>query len=183
MTKRAAADRRSVVRVYLTGFMGAGKSAAGHGLAAALGWQFVDLDRAVEERVGMPIPDLFERRGEAGFRALERAELEATLGRDRLVVATGGGALAQPGALELLRGRGLIVFLDLPFAELARRVEAAGAGARPLYGDLRSARRLFRDRLPFYRQADLVLAVEGGEPVEEVVRRLLVELEVEACVT
>jgi shikimate kinase len=178
-----AADSLAATRVYLTGFMGAGKSAAGRGLAASLGWEFVDLDRAVEARGGMPIPELFERRGEGGFRALERAELEATLGRDRLVVATGGGALAQPGALELLRGRGLIVWLELPFAELARRVEAAGAGARPLYRDRRRARQLYRERLPFYRQADLVIAVDHGQSVEEVVRRLLVELGVEACAT
>jgi shikimate kinase len=178
-----AADSLAATRVYLTGFMGAGKSAAGRGLAASLGWEFVDLDRAVEARGGMPILELFERRGEGGFRALERAELEATLGRDRLVVATGGGALAQPGALELLRGRGLIVWLELPFAELARRVEAAGAGARPLYRDRRRARQLYRERLPFYRQADLVIAVDHGQSVEEVVRRLLVELGVEACAT
>ncbi len=170
-------------RVYLTGFMGAGKSAIGRRLAAALGWEFIDLDERVEETAGLPIAVLFERRGEDGFRALERTELTATLRRTRVVVATGAGALAQPGALELLRGRGLIIWLKLPFAELAQRVEAAGTGARPLYGDRRRARQLYRERLPFYRQADLVLAVDGGQSIETIVRRLVAELGVEACAT
>jgi len=168
-------------RIYLTGFMGAGKSAAGRRLATVLGWEFIDLDEQVEQASGLPIAELFERRGESGFRLLERAELEATLRQDRVVVATGGGALAQPGALESLRGRGLIVWLKLPFAELAERVEASGAGTRPLYKDRRRAHQLYRERLPFYRQADLVLAVDGGQTVESVVRRLAAELGVEAC--
>ncbi len=62
-------------------------------------------------------------------------------------------------------------------------MEAAGAAARPLYGDRRSARQLYRERLPFYRQADLVLAVDGERAVEDVVRRLAAELGVEACAT
>jgi shikimate kinase len=170
-------------RVYLTGFMGAGKSAVGKQLAATLGWEFIDLDERIEQTSGLPIAEIFERQGEAEFRSLERSELEATLGHDRVVVATGGGTLAQPAAIESLRGRGLIVWLKLPFAELARRVEAAGAGARPLYRDHRRARQLYRERLPFYRQADLELAIDGGQTVESIVRRLVTELGVEACAT
>lgn len=168
-------------RIYLTGFMGAGKSETGRQLATALGWEFIDLDSRVEQTSGQPIIELFESLGEAEFRSRERNELAATLRRSRVVVATGGGTLAQPGALELLRGRGLIVWLKLPFAELAQRVEAAGAGTRPLYTDRRRARQLYRERLPFYRQADLVLAVGGGQSVETVARRLAAELGVEAC--
>ena len=170
-------------RVYLTGFMGAGKTATGEELAGALNWGFIDLDERIETTGGLSIAELIEQRGESEFRSLERAELEATLRGDRVVVATGGGTLAQPGALELLGGRGLIVWLKLPFAELARRVEAAGAGTRPLFEDRRQARQLYRERLPFYRQADLVIAVEGGQTVEAVVRRLTAELGVEACAT
>ncbi len=170
-------------RIYLTGFMGAGKSATGRRLAEVLGWRFIDLDERVEKTSGLPIAEIFERLGEHDFRLVERAELEATLDHARVVVATGGGALAQPGALELLRGRGLIVWLKLPFAELAERVEAAGAGMRPLYEDRQRARQLYRERLSFYRQADLVLAVGGGQAVESIARRLAAELGVEACAT
>ncbi len=170
-------------RIYLTGFMGAGKTAVGRRLAAVLGWEFVDLDGEVERAAVLSAAEIFERRGEAHFRRLERAALEATLSRPRVVVATGGGALARPEALELLRGRGLIVWLKLPFAELAARVEAAGAGTRPLYRDRRRARQLYRERLPFYRQADVVFSVAGGQTVEQVVGRLAAELGVEACAT
>lgn len=170
-------------RIYLTGFMGAGKTAVGRRLAETLGWEAVDLDERIEAAAGLPIAEIFARRGEAEFRELESAELAATLDRAGLVVATGGGALAQPGALELVRGRGLIVWLKLPFAALAARVEAAGAEARPLYGDRQRARALYRERLPYYRQADLVLAVEGEESIESVVGRLTAELGIRACVT
>ena len=181
MGRRGAERLPRVDRVYLTGFMGAGKTATGRGLAAALKWRFVDLDGRVEAVAGQSVPEIIERRGEEAFRSLERAALEETLGDRRVVVATGGGTLAQPGAVELLRGRGLIVWLELPFAELARRVEAAGVGARPLYGSRRRARQLYRERLPFYRQADLVVTVGGDEPVASVVGRLAAELGVEAC--
>jgi shikimate kinase len=170
-------------RIYLTGFMGAGKSATGRRLAAELGWEFIDLDEQIEAAAGLPVAEIFGRHGEDHFRRLERRELAATLDRSRLVVATGGGTLAQPEALELLRGRGLIVWLELPFAELAARIEAAGVAARPLFGDRRRARRLYEERLPFYRQANIVLAVDGGQSVEKVVRRLMAELGVEACAT
>ena len=170
-------------RVYLTGFMGAGKSAVGRRLAAELAWEFVDLDECVERAAGMTVAELFAERGEERFRELERAALEETLGRARLVVATGGGTLAQPGAVELLRGRGLIVWLKPPFAELAARVEASGSAARPLYLDRRQALRLYRQRLPYYRRADLVLAVGGGQGPDKIASRLTAELGIEACAT
>lgn len=170
-------------RIYLTGFMGAGKTAVGQRLAEGMGWEFVDLDRQVEEAAGLSVAEIFERRGEPWFRRQESAALAATLRRQRVVVATGGGALAQPGALESLRGRGLIVWLDLPFSELTARVEAAGGGARPLWEDRRRARQLYRERLPFYRRADLVFPAGGGQSIEQVVRRLAAELGVQVCAT
>lgn len=148
-----------------------------------LGWQFVDLDERVEAVAGRPIREIFETEGEGGFRRLERVELEATLRRRRVVVATGGGTLAQAGALDSLQGEGLIVWLKAPFAELAARVEAAGTEVRPLFGDRRQARRLYRQRLPFYRQADLVLPIDSGQGVDGVVSRLTAELGIQACAT
>lgn len=170
-------------RIYLTGFMGAGKTAVGRRLAAALGWEFIDLDRQVEKAAGLSVAEIFARRGEPHFRRQERLALAATLRRERVVVATGGGALAQPGALESLRGRGLIVWLNLPFAELAARVEAAADDTRPLWEDRRRARRLYRERLPFYRRADLVFAAGGEQSPEQIARRLAAELGVKVCAT
>ncbi len=170
-------------RLYLTGFMGAGKTAVGRRLAAELGWEFVDLDAEVEADAGLPVAEIFSRWGEERFRREERRALERTLARQQLVVATGGGTLAQPGARELLRGRGVLVWLKAPFARLAARVEAAGTAARPLFGDRRQAEALYRRRLPFYRQADMVVEIGAGEGVEEIVARLRAALEMATCAT
>jgi shikimate kinase len=170
-------------RLFLTGFMGAGKSAVGRRLARRLGWEFVDLDQRVEAAAGMPVAELFARCGEQHFRRLERAALAEALTHRRLVLALGGGTLVQPEAAALLRGRGLIIWLRPPFAELAARVEAAGAAVRPLWGDRLQARELYRARVPSYRRADLVLAIAPGEGVETIVDRLTAELEIEACAT
>lgn len=170
-------------RIFLTGFMGAGKTAIGRPLAVELGWEFVDLDEMVAAEAGRSVAQIFAAEGEAGFRRRERAALAALLDRRRLVVATGGGTLADPRGAELVRGRGLVVWIKPPFAKLAERVEEAGPGSRPLYRDRQRARRLYRQRLPSYRQADLVITVAGDDPVERVVRRLVAELGVSACAT
>ena len=91
------------VRIYITGFMGSGKSTVGPLLAARLGYEFVDLDARIEEVEGKAVPEIFSERGEAVFRSLERRELLLLRSLDGIVVATGGGALTDPGSWEIIR--------------------------------------------------------------------------------
>jgi shikimate kinase len=79
--------------VFLIGMMGAGKSTIGRLLAQALRFEFVDADRELEARSGVPIPTIFEIEGEAGFRRREAALMDELTQRPRIVLATGGGAI------------------------------------------------------------------------------------------
>lgn len=171
------------MRIYLTGFMGAGKTTVGRLLAGRLGWAFLDLDERIEQRAARSVREIFESAGEPEFRRLEREALAATFGADRLVVAAGGGTFADPGVLEAARAGGLVVFLNPPFATLVARIGALGKPDRPLFRDEASALALYRERLPGYRRADLTIDVGAAELPEELVSRILLALPERACTT
>ncbi len=101
-------DQRSV---FLIGMMGAGKSTVGRLLAQQLNYQFVDADRELEARSGVPIPTIFEIEGEAGFRRREIALLDELTQRAGIVLATGGGAVLDADLAESMKERGLVIYL------------------------------------------------------------------------
>jgi shikimate kinase len=117
--------------VYLTGFMGTGKSAVGRELARRLRRPFVDLDSAIERASGKSVAELFEKRGERAFRRLERAALQRTAKRTGLVVALGGGALLDKRNVLLVEKSGVLVKLTCSRRELVRRLRASRL-SRPL---------------------------------------------------
>lgn len=164
------------MRIYLTGFMGAGKTTVGRCLATRLGWPFLDLDEELERRGGASVRELFERHGEPEFRRRERELLAETLAREPLVVAAGGGTLADATNLEAARAAGAVVWLNPTFETLVRRIGPLGKADRPLFRDEASALALYRERLRFYRAADLVVDVRADEAAEEVAARVRLEL-------
>jgi len=144
--------------VFLVGFMASGKSSVGTALARRLGWDFLDLDARIESRERKTVPEIFRESGEAGFRLAETAALRelltGALQRDS-VVALGGGAFAQERNRQLLR-EWPSVFLEAPVAELWRRSLTDGI-QRPLRQDPEQFARLYAERLPFYREANVVV--------------------------
>ncbi len=164
------------MRLYLTGFMGAGKTTVGRELARRLGWTFVDLDEEVESRAGMAVREIFARHGEADFRRRERELLAETWSVDPAVVAVGGGTLADPATLESARAHGTVVWLNPSFATLVGRIGPLGKADRPLFRDEAAALDLYRERLRFYRGADLTIDVGATETPAEVVSRIRLEL-------
>ena len=165
------------VNVFLVGPMGSGKSAVGRRLAERLGLEFVDSDAEIESRTGVDIPYIFEREGEAGFRAREREVLEALTRRDRVLVATGGGAVLDPGTRDRLRSRGCVVYLRASVGQQLARTRHDDR--RPLLRapDPRGTlERLMQQRAPLYEEtADLTVDTDGrrvASVVEEIAAQL-----------
>ncbi|MEF9943294.1 MAG: shikimate kinase [Burkholderiaceae bacterium] len=107
--------------VFLIGMMGAGKTTIGRLLAQALGWDFLDADRELEARNGVPVATIFELEGEAGFRRREAAVIDELSALPNVVLATGGGAVTQAETCERLRSRGLVIHLRVSADEVHRR--------------------------------------------------------------
>jgi len=152
-----------VVRVVLVGLMGAGKSRVGAELARRLGWEHVDLDRAIERAEGRPIPRIFADDGEAAFRALEARETARLAGRGRMVLTPGGGWVTRPGLLASLGPGTLCAWLRVSPAEAARRA-AAEPGTRPLLAGADPVARLtalLAEREPFYARAGVSIDTDG----------------------
>lgn len=152
--------------VALTGFMAAGKTTAGRSLASLLRWNFIDLDYEVERRSGMGIQEIFSTHGEPHFRELEAAALRSLIENviSPTIIALGGGTFVQPQNAQRLRDHGArVVFLELPIEHLLQRCRAGNGrpNPRPLAADEAALRRLYEQRLPFYRQADLTVSTEG----------------------
>jgi shikimate kinase len=168
-------------RIFLVGFMGAGKSSIGAALAGRLGLRFVDLDDEISRRLGVPIPEIFASRGEAAFRAAESDELARCAALDDVVVATGGGAFCNQANREVIRrAGGVSVFLDLPWVVLEERL-ARDNSDRPMYDDAARAKQLFEERLPHYGRALVQVSLVGGEDPDEVAGRVVEALQETPC--
>jgi len=163
------------MKIYLVGFMGAGKTAVGRELAARLGVPFFDLDDLVEAAEKSSIKDLFAERGEAYFRQRERDILRSTRYLDSAVIATGGGTFTFDENIQFIQSEGLSVYLSAPYSLLRARV-GDKAAERPLFRDDDAAHELFANRLRYYRMADVTIDVRDGMTVAELVERLLLEL-------
>lgn len=143
-------------RIALVGFMGAGKSAVGRVVASHLGYRFKDSDAEIEARAHATVPEIFQERGEPWFRDLELAVTRDLLKEPQCVIATGGGAFAQPTCAAELLAHAFTVYLSCDFAESQRRV--AAATNRPLMKRGTAAlARLYAERKDKYARAHAIV--------------------------
>jgi shikimate kinase len=117
--------------VYIIGFMGSGKSTAGKRLAASLGWDFIDLDRKIEEQAGKTIPRIFEQDGEDHFRKIESDVLRSMASQKETIISTGGGTPCHGDNMDFMLSSGMTVYLKLTPAQLTSRL-LNSSGERPL---------------------------------------------------
>lgn len=152
--------------IYLVGFMASGKTTIGRLLAEELGWSFADIDEDIEASQGESIASIFDTRGEAVFRDIEREALrkrvrEVERGRP-LVLALGGGAFAQESNHQMLEENGVTIWLDCPFPTVCARVE--GAHHRPLARDPEKFRQLYDQRRDAYAKAEYRVQIDSDDP-------------------
>jgi shikimate kinase len=157
-------------KIYLVGFMAAGKTTVARALGARLGWRAEDIDELIEARERRPVAEIFARQGEAYFRTVERDILRLLLPIRHAVVATGGGTFMDIENRAAINLDGLSVWLDVPFETVLSRLPADGR--RPLAADRQQMERLFAARQAAYAQAHLRLDA-GALRAEEVAERIL----------
>lgn len=171
-------------RIYLTGFMGSGKSTIGPILANTLGYGFVDIDKAIEQQTGKTVRQIFKDPGEEYFRTLEREVIQELLGKEHIVISLGGGTIADPINFPLIRASGILVYLKTAPEHLFKRLHHKSD--RPILVDIAGDRlteealrlriyELYTRREQFYEQADIVIATDEhkvGITVDQIVKRL-----------
>lgn len=164
--------------IYLTGFMGAGKTSAGKLLAAELGVDCYDTDELIAAALQMSIGEIFATKGEDFFRNAE-TELLQLLGEKQpgtCIVSTGGGAVLRAENTAAMRQNGIIVFLDVSAEEAYSRVRENKS--RPLLNTanpLETMQKLLEKRIPFYLKADVNVKTSGlttGETVKIIINAI-----------
>ena len=153
--------------------MAVGKSAVGHNLAKRLGRRFVDLDRLIEKSAGMKVREIFEQKGEAYFRQLEKQTLARVLAKNGQIIATGGGVVLDDDNLALLREQTLLVGLSASNETILKRV--GDSATRPLLkGADRRARieELLTSRQSRYAQAHVIIDT-GDLTLNQVVDKII----------
>lgn len=164
--------------VYITGFMGAGKTSLGVALATGLRRRFVDMDETISSRLGMSIPEVFSQMGEQAFRDIESAELKRLSRRKGLVVATGGGVVERPENRRLMRASGFVLHLDASLETCHAHLNPAQTAGRPLWQDTPDLVTRYEKRQPAYADCDLSVCVDGKtlqEALAEAMAGLLAE--------
>lgn len=149
-----------MVKIFLIGYMGCGKSSLGRKLAKSAGIRFVDMDSMIEEREGASVSDIFQYEGEEYFRRTERAlidELAAT--EEDLIISTGGGAPTWGDNMERMNGAGHTIYLRRTAQQIASRLSPHGRQKRPKLRGLNDEELVvfmtanMAEREPFYSRA------------------------------
>ena len=157
-------------RVFLVGFMGAGKTTVGRALAQLAGYGFLDTDAEVEARAGRSVEEIFRAGGEGDFREREWEALLATAARTRLVVATGGGLFLAEAHREFIRRHGVSVWLEVPLETVWERCR--DLPGRPLFTTCAELAELLAARRDRYALADHRVA-DGGRRAAEIAQEIL----------
>ncbi|QYM79940.1 shikimate kinase [Horticoccus luteus] len=161
------------VNLYLVGFMGTGKTTIGRAVAARVGFQFIDSDHQIEREQAKTIPEIFAEKGEAAFRAMERAFVVEGHPGTRAVVACGGGLVVQPGNLSELQARGVVICLHASVESILARTSRFRH--RPLLeveDPAARIRELYAVRAPIYRRAGSMILTDA-RPLGDIVNHVL----------
>ncbi len=163
------------MRIFLTGYMGCGKSTIGRKVAALMGMNFIDLDKYIEERNFKSVPDIFAQEGEKAFREKERLALHEVAQFEDIVIGTGGGAPCFFDNMQQMNEAGITIYLApdneiLAYRLLKSKTERpliAGKSREELLAFIASA---LEKRAPYYEQSKIVIRGINDVQPEEVLR-------------
>ncbi len=137
-------DSRLSKPIVIIGMMGAGKTTLGRKLAGKLDWNFVDSDLEIEKEQGISVKEIFDLKGEAFFRTLEKQKIARLIALGRQILSVGGGAITSPETADDIFAKSLSIWVDAPVHVLAKRT--AGQGTRPLLAG-RDAEEVLTERM------------------------------------
>jgi shikimate kinase len=153
--------------IFITGFMGTGKTSVGKELSMLTGYPFFDTDILIEMREKSTVRKLFEERGESQFRQLEKSILRELSSLQGIVVATGGGALLDSENLEIAKQSGLVFCLIADYPTILKRIEQSSN--RPLLSQLEI---LYEKRIPIYQKIPYPIDSSSALPKQIAIRIL-----------
>ena len=162
-----------MTRIFLIGYMGAGKTTLGRALAKELKIEFIDLDNYIEERLCKSISQIFAEKGEEGFREIERRMLHEAGEFENVVISTGGGTPCFFDNIEYMNRQGATVFLDVPVERLFIRLSIARKKRPLIVGKSDEELRCFiaeqlAKRLPHYSKAKQRFTADRLEDVKQI---------------
>lgn len=161
--------------IILIGMPGSGKSTVGVLLAKALGYSFEDVDLVISRRAGKPLQRILDEDGLDSFLTLEEA-VGSTLAADHTVIATGGSMVLSEAAMAHLQTMGMVVYIDVPFAEIERRVTNIRTRGIAFHKNETLAD-VYRERQPLYeRYAAMTVKVKPGDTIEDTVDNFIEQL-------
>jgi shikimate kinase len=170
--------------IYLTGFMGSGKSTIGPILANTIGYDFRDVDRTIETTANKTVSEIFANNGEGYFRELERRVIQEISNTHGCVVSLGGGTVTKGDNLSVIKASGVLVYLKADPQEIFHRLKfkadrpllKGGEGTQLGDGELlQRITKLMEEREAFYGHADIIVNTAGkkiGQTVDEIVRKI-----------
>ncbi len=164
-------------RIFLVGYMGSGKTTIGGELAEKLGFKFIDTDIYIEKKYQKTINEIFASLGEQKFREMETSTINEVSNMENVVIATGGGMPCFNNNMELMKEKGIVIFLNPDIDELTYRLNLVKA-TRPLIKDKSDAEmrgfieKMLPSRLPFYTQAHITTSGNLETGAEEILNKL-----------
>lgn len=176
--------------IFLTGFMASGKSTIGPILANTIGWDFLDLDKVIEEKTSKKIVDIFREEGEKFFRELETNTLTEITRLKKYVISLGGGTIENEENLKMINNNGILVYLETSPEAAYRRLRFKRDRPALLFDDheptkeefLNRINTILRRRLKYYNQADIKINTDNkpvGITVDQLVKILRKDFKIE----